>query len=217
MSPDYHGLNVLCRRVDVAVQAELEHDLSGAQGVGGAHGIHPGDGGELALQRRGDRRGHSLRTCSRQTGAHLQGGIVHVREIAHRQTSVSHESEQKDAQHDERRHYRPADEQFSDVHEDFSGFPWGAFFTHELPRPKAVVGVLEARLQLDGSRRAVHGVVDKRQCALGRRKFIVGNQGFHSERSARLKLLDLGEVLFRHGKRNIDGTDLVNHHQHGLV
>src|SRR2546426_7424441 len=60
--------------------------------------------------------GHRLRTRAGQPRAHLDGGEVHVREVAHRQRSVGHDPEDEDAHHDECGHDGAFDEQLGDAH-----------------------------------------------------------------------------------------------------
>ena len=49
-------------------------------------------------------------------GVHLNGGEVHVGQVAHRQSAIASHAEQHDPQHDQRGHHRPANKDFRDVH-----------------------------------------------------------------------------------------------------
>ncbi len=46
----------------------------------------------------------------------LNGGEIHVGQVAHRQEPVAHDPEEENAQHDEGGHDGPADEQLGDAH-----------------------------------------------------------------------------------------------------
>src|SRR5262249_45427666 len=72
--------------------------------------------GELPLERRRDRRGHRLRARPRQRRIDRDRGIVHRRQIAHRQLPVRHDAEQQNGRHHERRHDRTPDEQLGNAH-----------------------------------------------------------------------------------------------------
>ena len=109
-------LHVLSGGVDVAVQRELQGDLGGPLGAGGGHLLHPGDGGELLLQRRGDRRSHRLRAGAGQLGAHLDRREVDVGQLRDRQLAIGHDPEGEDADHDQQGHDRAADEDLGEVH-----------------------------------------------------------------------------------------------------
>src|SRR5439155_8968689 len=78
---------------------------------------------ELLLQRCRDRRGHRLRTGARQPGRHRDRREVHVREIAHRQEAIRHQPEHENAEHDERRRHRTANEESRDAHRTGSDPP----------------------------------------------------------------------------------------------
>ena len=109
-------LHVLGGAVQTAAQVELEGDLGEPQGVGGTHGVQAGDGGELALQGGGHRRGHGLGGGPGEVGGYRDGGKIDVGQIAHRQIAIAHGPEQQDRQHDQGGHDRPADEELGEVH-----------------------------------------------------------------------------------------------------
>ena len=66
----------------------------------------PGDGGELAFQGRGHGGGHGLGAGPGQRRGDLDRGIVHVRQIAHRELAEGRNAEQQDRHHDQGRHDR---------------------------------------------------------------------------------------------------------------
>ncbi len=112
-----HGLHVLRAGVDVAAEVELDGDGRRAESAGGRHGVHPGDGGELAFQRRGDSRCHRVGIRSREAGGHHDGGELDVGQIADRQRVVRHHAEQRDGEHQQRRRDGPFDERPRYVHD----------------------------------------------------------------------------------------------------
>src|SRR5439155_24067997 len=98
------------------VQGELQRDVGAAQARRGRHLVHAGDRGELLVERRGDGGRHGVGARAGETGVHMDGGEVDVRQIAHRQQPVGHQPEHEDPHHDERRRDGPLDEQLGDVH-----------------------------------------------------------------------------------------------------
>src|SRR5262245_51628936 len=72
-------LHVLSRRVDVAVEIELNDDRGGAERAQRRELGDAGDLRELPLERRGDRGGHGLRACALKRGGDLNGGKIHLR------------------------------------------------------------------------------------------------------------------------------------------
>ena len=89
------GLNILRGGVDVARQRELYGDLRGSLGVLRVHALHARDGGELALERRGDGRSHGFRVGARQRGVHLDVRVIDRRQGRHRQRPEGHDPEQQ--------------------------------------------------------------------------------------------------------------------------
>ena len=110
------GLHILRGGVNVAAQAELQGDLRAALRAHGTHGLKSGDGGELALQHGGYGGGHGLRARAGQRGAHLDGGIIDIGQIADRQFPIGNDAKNQNGQHRERRHDGPADKEFCEVH-----------------------------------------------------------------------------------------------------
>ncbi len=109
-------LHVLRGRVDVPVERELHDDLRLPEARRRRHVVDAGDRRERLLERRRDRCGHRLRARARQRGAHRHGRKVDVRQVAHRQLPVRDDSEDEDADHDERRHDGAFDEQRREIH-----------------------------------------------------------------------------------------------------
>src|SRR5262249_16632719 len=110
------GLHVLRRRVNVAVEAELNGDLRTAERPGRGHVVHAGDGGELLLERRRDGRRHRLRVGAGQRRRDLDGREIDVRQIVYGEQPIAHYAEDQDGRHDERRGYWATYEWLSDVH-----------------------------------------------------------------------------------------------------
>ncbi len=110
-------LHVLPRRVDVAVEIELNDDRGGAERalrreLGDARNLR-----ELPLERRGDRGGHGLRACALERGGDLNRGKVHLRQGRDRQKRIGDHAHECQRRHQQRGCDRPADEWFGDVHE----------------------------------------------------------------------------------------------------
>ena len=76
--------------------------------------VDAGDGRELLLERRRDRRRHRLRARARQAGADLDGREVDGRQVADRQLPVPAMPKIRIAEHDQRRRDRPLDEEIGD-------------------------------------------------------------------------------------------------------
>ena len=76
----------------------------------------PGDGGELVLQRRGDRRGHGLRIGAGQDGRHRDGGEIHIGQLADRKLRIAEGAEDHEGDHQQAGHDRPGDEDLGDPH-----------------------------------------------------------------------------------------------------
>ena len=107
--------------VDIAAQVELQSDAAIALAAAGDHGIQAGDGGELALQGSGHGGSHGVGVGSRKAGRNGDGGVVHLRQVAHRQSSKRDDAEHGDTRHDEAGRNWPANEVFGNVHaEPFS-------------------------------------------------------------------------------------------------
>ena len=102
--------------IETAAQIELDGDAGLAEGVRRGHRVDAGDGGELFFERRGDRRGHRLRARAGQRGVHLDGGKVHVRQIADGQEAIGEDAEDEDRRHDQRGHDRTFNEELRNAH-----------------------------------------------------------------------------------------------------
>ena len=82
------GLDVVGRRIDVAIEIELHDDRGGAEPAGGRRLRHARDLRELPLQRLRDRRGHGLGAGARQLRGHLNGREVDLRQRRDRQARI---------------------------------------------------------------------------------------------------------------------------------
>ncbi len=113
-------LDVERRRIDVAVEVELQGDLRVPERAGRGHRVQAGDRRELLLERRRHRRRHRLRAGAGQTGGHLNRGEIDVRQIADGQGTIAEDAEEQDRQHQQAGHDRPADEEFREIHDPAS-------------------------------------------------------------------------------------------------
>src|SRR6266540_3058261 len=87
-----------------------------AERAGRGHVVYAGDGRELLLERRGDRRGHRLRVRAGQRGRDLDRREVDVRQIAYGKQPIAHNAEDQDGRHNERRGYGATYKWLGDVH-----------------------------------------------------------------------------------------------------
>src|SRR5262249_27184771 len=111
------GVHVLPRRVDVAVEIELNDDRGGAERAQGRELGDAGDLRELPLERRGDRGGHGLGACALERGGDLNGGKIHLRQGSDRQKRIGGQGHECQGRHQPRGCDRPANEWFGDIHE----------------------------------------------------------------------------------------------------
>src|SRR6185295_5862311 len=72
--------------------------------------------GELPLQRGGHGRGHGVRVRPGQIRGHLDGGEVHVGQVAHGELRVGEQPEDEDGRHHERGGDGAPDEGLGDAH-----------------------------------------------------------------------------------------------------
>ncbi len=116
MRGDDGRLYVARRAVDVAIDAEGQLDVRGADAARGGHVIDVRDGAEVPLQRRRDRAGHDFRAGPRQCGRNEDRGHVDARQRRHRQQHERRASAQRDADGQQDGRHRPVDEGGGDVH-----------------------------------------------------------------------------------------------------
>src|SRR4029079_4978377 len=109
-------LHVLRRRVDVAVQFELQRHRGCAQRARRGHLRDAGDLAELACERLGDGGRHGFRACAGQGRRNADGRKVHLRQGRHRQQSERHEPAERDCHHQQRRGDRPVTEGCGNIH-----------------------------------------------------------------------------------------------------
>src|SRR5581483_2338936 len=110
------GLDVLGGGVNVPVEYELKGDAGVRKGTDGGHLRQPADLPELHLQRRGDGRGHDVRTRAGILGGHLDGRKINGRQRRDGQQQITQQAHQDDARHEQRGRDGTADERFGDVH-----------------------------------------------------------------------------------------------------
>lgn len=103
-------LDVIGRRIDIAIQVELHHHGRDAEAAGRRRLCHARDLRELALQGLGDRRRHRLRAGSGKLGRDLDGGEVDPRQRRHGEHLIRDQPDEQDADHDQRRADRVLDE-----------------------------------------------------------------------------------------------------------
>src|SRR5690606_34619078 len=109
-------LHFLLGHVQLHIQAEAQGDHRGAAGTGGGHLLQAGHLAEAALQRRGHRTGHHLRTGARIQGHDADGRVVHFRQRRHRQHAVGDHPHDEDGRHQQGGGHRAQDEGPRDVH-----------------------------------------------------------------------------------------------------
>src|ERR1035438_3095516 len=93
------GLHVDGGAVELAGEIEFEGDLGVAERVRTGHRIHAGDGGELVFERGGHGGGHGFGAGAGESGGDQQGGEIDVGQIANRELTVGHATEQGDGGH----------------------------------------------------------------------------------------------------------------------
>src|SRR5207249_8928843 len=71
----------------------------------------------LSLERRGDVVRDRLGARARVIGLHLDDGIVHRRQVVHREPAVAEDPEQDHGDGQDRSHDRTADERLGEVHD----------------------------------------------------------------------------------------------------
>src|SRR5437762_1887102 len=83
----------------------------------------------------------------------------------------------------------------------------------ELAGPERVLGVLELRPQLDGSRARIDGVIDEDQRSRGCGLIRTRSERLDRERPRGHVAANGAELLLRHGEVHVDRVDLVDHDQ----
>ena len=91
-------------------------DRRAAERARGGHLRDAGNQRELALERRGDVRGHGLGTGAGQRGADLQGRKVDHRHRRDRQVQIGHDPDHQSRGREQRGRDRTGDEGGGDVH-----------------------------------------------------------------------------------------------------
>ena len=104
------GLHVLRRRVDVAVEIELQRDLADPERARRDQIRERGNLPELPLQRRGHQRRDHVGARARKLRGHLDGREVDLRQRRDRQPEVSEQPAQHHRDPEQRRRDRAVDE-----------------------------------------------------------------------------------------------------------
>src|SRR6185437_4888299 len=94
----------------------LQRDLNGPERARRSHRVQPGNRRELFFERSRYGGGHRFRAGTGEAGGDLNRREIDIRQIADGQISVAENAEEKDREHQQRRHYRPADENFGEIH-----------------------------------------------------------------------------------------------------
>ena len=79
------GLHIAGGAVDIAIEAELQRDVAGADGAGGRHLRHIGDLTKMTFERRRHAGRHCLRARAGQTGRYRDGREIDLRKWCYRQ------------------------------------------------------------------------------------------------------------------------------------
>ena len=87
-------MHISGRGIDILVQSKLQSKAGLSLSALRGHHLQAIDLHELALERRGDVVGNRVRTRARVTDLHLDDGIVHRRQIVHRELKVAQHSKQ---------------------------------------------------------------------------------------------------------------------------
>ena len=117
---DDRRLDVARRAVDVAVEAELQGDVCRAEGALRRHFVDVGDLAEMALERRGDRLRHGVGARARHVGLNGDDRKIDLRQRRDGQLRIAEQTREDDADRQQRRGDRPADEDLGEaiVHDD---------------------------------------------------------------------------------------------------
>ncbi|MET3788811.1 hypothetical protein ABIC24_006438 [Methylobacterium radiotolerans] len=110
------GLDVAGRAVDVAVQAEQQHDPGRAEGVRGRHLVDVRDGAEPPFERRRHRGGHGVGRGAGHLRLDEDDREVDLRQRRHRQLQEGEQPGEQHADGEQRGRHRPPDERLGDVH-----------------------------------------------------------------------------------------------------
>jgi hypothetical protein len=103
-------LNFLLGDVEAEVEIELQRDDRGAGRARRLHLVEAGHLAELALERRGDRRGHHVRARTRIERLYLDGRVVDLGQRRERQELEGDDTDHQDRRHQQRGRHRPQDE-----------------------------------------------------------------------------------------------------------
>ena len=112
---DDRRLNVARRAVDVAVEPELKGDARRALRALRRHLVDVGDLAEVALERRGDRGRHRVRAGAGHVGLDRDDRKIDLRQRRDRQLPIAEQSRENDADRQQRRRHRPADEDLGEA------------------------------------------------------------------------------------------------------
>ena len=114
-------LDVARRRVDVAVQVELDRDVRRAERGGRGHFGDAGDPAELALERGRNGGRHGVGARAREPRLDADGGKLDLRQRRDRKELVGDGAREGDRHGQERRGDRPVDERRREAHPPSAG------------------------------------------------------------------------------------------------
>ncbi len=109
-------LHLLLRNVEGQAEVELQRDDRRSAGAGRRHLLEPRHLPELALERRGNRRGHHVRAGARVKAHDLDRRVIDLRQRGNRQDAVGEDAREQDRDHQQRGRHRPQDERAGRTH-----------------------------------------------------------------------------------------------------
>ena len=108
-------LHVARGTVDVAAEAELQHDARGADRTAGGHFGNVGDRSQMPFQRRGNRGRHGVRAGAGKLRLHQDCREINLRQRRDRQSEIGKEPSQRDADGQQRRGNRTRNERGGNI------------------------------------------------------------------------------------------------------
>ncbi len=110
------GLHVAAGAIDIAAEVKLQNHDGEAELADGSHLVDAGNAAKHALERRGYRRGHGVRTRTRQLGGDLNDRISHFGQGGDRKLTVSERARQKQSEGQQGSRDRTSNEWSRNIH-----------------------------------------------------------------------------------------------------